>query len=242
MRATQTTTHLKLPRVRLDLPPAASLTIITFCVICIVALVGRIQSSTPSAIAVATPPLPIIIIASPLPVVPRLVAPAGQQVAAVPAAPRFVVAFAAPDGVALGAIPEPALSAITGRWGDTWLSTTHEGATVWVRSADLGANLANLAPVPQVVVQPVYVAAPQAPEPYQTDSEPAQAEQPAPAAPTPEPQPVDQRTIAIQAHYANEQQPAAVQQQGGYQDTPVQREWNRTEWRAEHCTGDVCVP
>ena len=72
----------------------------------------------------------------------------------------MVVAFAAPGGDVLGPIPEPPPGAITARWGDSWLATTWEANTVWVRAADLGMNLANVAPAPQVqpqvIYQPVY--------------------------------------------------------------------------------------
>src|SRR5258707_743638 len=78
------------------------------------------------SVAPAAPVDPIIIIAPPP--LPAMAVPTAQvqQVVYVPApaAPvRWVTAFASPENnIVLGPIPEPAVSAITGRWGDSWVS------------------------------------------------------------------------------------------------------------------------
>jgi hypothetical protein len=72
-------------------------------------------------------------------------------------APRYVFGFDSPNGRALGAIPALETSAIVARYGDEWLQTTHDGAPIWIRPADVGMQIADLAP-PAVV----YVEQPQA--------------------------------------------------------------------------------
>jgi hypothetical protein len=144
-------------------------------------LVGTIVQlrSAPSMAPAPTPVLPVIVIQKE--VAP---APAQQVVAQLPAAPvvRWVTAFGGPDmNTVLGPIPMPDASAITGRWGDSWVSTIHEGATVWIRVSELGASLANLAPAvaPAPAPQPAYAPQPQ----YQISNQGP----PAPPEPTPEP-------------------------------------------------------
>ncbi len=150
-----TTTHLKFPRARwydLSTPAAASLTI--FLLLLIALIVGRIRSAQ-QAVVVPTPA--IIIIATPAPrPAPTAAAAAPMQIAAV----RYVPGFDRPNGNVMGAIPEPAASAIVARWGDEWLETTHDNAPIWIRAADMGMSLANVAPVPQLQPQVVYVSSP----------------------------------------------------------------------------------
>ena len=101
-----TTTNLRLPRARwIELSPPVAATICIFLLLLIGLIVGRVRS-TPSVAAVPTPALDaIIIIASPLPVVPPTAAAA---VAALPpnALRRAVVAYDAPGGNVLGAIEQ----------------------------------------------------------------------------------------------------------------------------------------
>jgi hypothetical protein len=241
MQVSKTTVHLTLPalpRVRFTgLPLPLTVAICTFCLIAIAALAGRI-ASTPAVVLQPTPALvqPVIVIQKEPAAIP-IAAPA-QQVAQ-PAPVRMVVAFASPDGVALGPIPAPVLSAITGRWGDTWVSTTWQGATVWVRVSELGANLANLAPAPAAQpAAPAYVAAPVAPvveQPvYQVSNEPQNAPQP-PQQPVQEAQPVVVPLAPAPA-------PAAAPAPQAGMDTDVTRAWARTQWESEHCTAGKCVP
>jgi hypothetical protein len=142
------TTKLNLDR--LTLPPAALVAALVFIVAGGISAIGRYTAPRP--VAVPTPALaPIIIIATPVP------APAAEplQVAAVEPA-RYVVAFAAPDGAVLGAIPAPDTTAIEARYGDGWYMVTWNGAPAWIRAADLGvpAEVADLAPTeaPRIVV------------------------------------------------------------------------------------------
>ncbi len=83
------------------------------------------------------------------------------------------IAFASPDGAVLGPIPEPAASALLGRWGDGWVATSWEGATVWIRAADLHLSLADLAP--EVAPQVIYHVVNQPPQPTLTSDERAAA-------------------------------------------------------------------
>lgn len=161
-----TTTHLQLPSPRAwwNLPTPVAAAICIFCLLAIAAMVGRIQQ-TPIAAAVPTPALdPIIIIASPLPVVPPT---AAAVIAAVPsnALRRAVVAYDSPaNGNALGAIEAGRIYHLLARFGSEWLQADVAGSgVVWLRSSevlDLPADLADLKPTdaPRVVErQPVYV-------------------------------------------------------------------------------------
>ena len=238
MRIPQTTTHLKLPRVRFDLPPHVAGAICTFALIAIAALAGRI-ATTP---APEMPPI-IIIATSPAVIYPTAVpqAVSFQQQPAPAAAPvRWVTAFASPAGDVLGPIEAPELGAIVARFGDGWVATMHDGGMVWVRTADLGLNLANVepaAPVYEVVNAPVY-----APEQgYQADTY---------AAPTPvqeaPPPPVNERQAAIQGRLANEHAPvvAPVADHPMPQSPPddVTRALMQTAWEQEHCFAGKCIP
>lgn len=100
---------------------------------------------------------PIVIIATPQ-------AERPMQVAAV----RYVVAFDQPNGTALGPIPAPPISAVLARFGDAWVMVPWQAGQVWLRAADVGLpDVADLQPTvaPQVVYQPVYQPAPDAPAP-----------------------------------------------------------------------------
>ena len=97
----------------------------------------------------ATPEVAYVYIATPVPSVPLVEpAPQAQQVAAqLPAAaPRYVPVWAAPDGAVLGSIPWSSESPMLGRYGDGWVLTNWRDSQVWVRAADIGVSLANLAP------------------------------------------------------------------------------------------------
>jgi hypothetical protein len=147
-----TTTNLNKPRARwLDLPVPVAIAICLFAILAIAGLLGKIHSAA-SVAAVPTPGL-VILIATPQPEPVPIVAPvqvAYQQ------PPRHVVGFDSPNGNPMGAIPAPEPSAIVARFGDEWLQTTHDGAPIWIRAADVGMQIADLAPpaVVYVVSQP----------------------------------------------------------------------------------------
>lgn len=227
----KTTTRLKLPDPRRwwNVPAPLSLAICVVCTAGIIAAIGQIATQPREL-----PPI-IIVATAPAVVVPTAV-PQAQQAAYQPAAPvRWVTAFAAPDnGIVLGPIEAPELDQITGRWGDEWVSTDHEGATVWIRVSELGANLANLAPaLPQY--QPAPAPAYQ-PEPhYQTSNQPEAPQQPAE-------QPAGAPMVAAPVPQA---QPTAPPKSGiFFQQTPVQQALQAEAWRQEHCFGsgeaEVC--
>lgn len=241
MRIVQPTTHLKLPRVRFDLPLPASITIVVFCLITIVAVIGRIRSEAPAAPAIPTPA-----IAQPIVVIQKEPAAApAQPVINQPAMPRMVVAFAAPNGDVLGPIEAPDLGALVARWGDQWLATMHDGAMVWIRVSELGGSLANVAPAaPQI--QPVYQPAPAPayePQPqYQTDNAPP----PAPEQPADQPQ--QAQPVAAPVPQAQPAQPAATPSlQEALDRTAASTAANPNGgegWKLEHCMGsgdqEVC--
>jgi len=240
---TKTTTHLKLPSPShwLDLStPTAAAGICIFILLVIAALVGRVRSGP----SVATVPLaPIIIVASPLPVQPRLVAPVpAQQIAAVERpATRWITAFASPDGAVLGPIPWSVERAILGRFGDGWILTNWENGQVWIRAADLGVKLENLAPA---IAQP---AAPQpaqqAQPPYQVSNQPEPPAQPPAQAPEPPAQPAAAPVVAPQpAQQAQPTQQAQPPSGNLGHDTDVEAEWARVQWRSTHCYVDTCWP
>jgi hypothetical protein len=92
-------------------------------------------------------------------------------------APRLVVAFAAPNGIAFpDPIAQPDPSTWIGRWGDGWIEVAWSPNPIWIRAADIGAQLADVRPVPQITIAPV--AAPAPAQQYQIDSD-------LPAAPPP---------------------------------------------------------
>jgi len=185
---------------RLNIPVAVPVTLLVMATIVTIGTVGRY---TPRAVPQAQPTvaLPIILIATAQP----LPTSTPAAMIAVEQPPRYVVAFAAPDGAILGAIPQPRAEQITARFGDNWYMLEWNGGPAWVRAADLGLSIANLAP-PEVVYvaapAPVYAApvAPQAapaccPEPvegpaveapvYEVTYEAPAVEQPPTAAPVP---------------------------------------------------------
>ena len=176
-----TTTNLR-RRARLDqLPPPLAAVIVIFSLLAIGLIVGRIRS-TPAA-AVPTAQLPIILIASPLPVQPPTAVPPIQVAAVLPGTlARAVVAYDAPNGNVLGAIDAGRAYQVLARYGADWLQADVVGSgVVWLRSADvldLPAGLADVQPPP--APQVVYVSVPQAPPQ-------APASQAAESAPTPAP-------------------------------------------------------
>lgn len=226
-----TTTRLRLrPRDRLrtwlaQRDPVALVAVAVLPLIAVAALARQLLIASPIIASAPTPPLPIIIIATAPAQLPPTAAPQVQQVVyQPPAAQRWVPAFSSPDGAVLGAIPEPVMSAITGRYGDGWLSTAWQGATVWLRTADLGANLANAAPMP---------AAPAPQIVYQVVNQPAADPPPAvEAAPTaPAYQIASERQTNIQQHYV---QPISYPTRAPMEQDSVTQAWARQQYAAEH--------
>jgi hypothetical protein len=105
-----------IPRARWrDLPTPIAIVVTVFALLALAGLVGKIHTA-PAAAVQPTPGL-IILIATPVPAVPLVapVQPAQQVAVQIPAAPRYVVAFASPDiASVLGSIPMPDAAAITG--------------------------------------------------------------------------------------------------------------------------------
>lgn len=229
MATSQTTTRLRLVwrhRLRAWLAQRDPLVVIAAVCLPIIALLIagaaiRAQLSAPAVALAPTPPLPIILIATVRAV--ALPTPLAQPAAYQPPTVRYVVAFAAPNGDVLGPIVAPPLDAITGRWGDTWLSTTHDGATVWIRVADLGTNLANLAPAAPVPAPQVVYVASQPQSPVEAVPTPAAAAAPPPV--------VNERTLNIQQHYANDHLATPVPIAP---PTDVEKEWIHQESCFEH--------
>jgi hypothetical protein len=227
-----TTIHLNPPRARLSqvLPLPVMIAVIIFALLAGTALISRLGSST--AAAVPTPSLPIIILATaqaqPLPTPAAVV-----QVIAPAQARRWVTAFAAPGGDVLGPIPEPAASAILARYGNDWVMVAWQAGQVWIRAADLGLGLADIAPqiapapqvIYQVVNQPAQAAqdSPQQAEAPQPAIYSVEAQQPATALPTAPP-----AAPAIQAEYPTR---APMQQ------SEVDRNWAAEQYAAEHRVG-----
>jgi hypothetical protein len=228
---TKTTMNLKLATQhaarQLDQIPAALLVAIAVLFAAAgIATIGRLRSA-PSVAAVPTPGLIILIATEPAVVVPTAVPPAAQVAYQQPI--RYVTAWAAPDGVVLGPIPWSSDSPILGRWAETWLMTSWEGGNVWVRAADLGASLANLAPAPAAPAPQVI---------YQVVNQPAQPAPQAPAVAQPE-QPGYQ---AVQAAPAPQVAPAATPAPAMSTPTDVQRTWAAEQWREEHQVGNSYIP
>jgi hypothetical protein len=216
----------------------AAIAVVIFCLLGIAAAVGRIASA-PAVAVQPTPALPVIIIQKePAPAAPVVERAPVQQPAMQPAEPHYVVAFASPGGDVLGPIPMPALSALLGRWGDGWVMTDWQGGQVWIRAADMGINLIDLAPqiapaqplengprvisveqpAPPAVEQPAYQVSNDQPPP------PAPPERPAVALPAPAALP------------AQQEQPTAAPISPGNlgHDTEVEAEWARQQLRLEH--------
>lgn len=158
----QTTIRLRAATTQLiaaAVPPGAHRGILAALIgsIVVLSVVGALLRPAQSA------PQPIVVLATPA----RTPAPVVQAAAPVE---KWVIAWAAPNGDALGPIPAP--ETFTARWGDGWLATTHDGATVWVRTTDLldvRAALPDLAPTaaPTIVYVPAAqpAAAPTLPPP-----------------------------------------------------------------------------
>lgn len=252
---TKTTIHLTLPtlpRPHLDqLPAPVAIAVVIFCLLGIVGAIGRIAGA-PSAAAVPTArlPEPIIIIATPQALAVPLIEPA-QQIAAAPAGNvtrRAIVVYGAADlASAIGAVePGRAFTPVAHYGADWMIVDMADSGRVFVRVADLydlPPNLIDLkpAPAPQVIIQPVYVNAPErleapaapilAPaveQPYQVVNQPPEAPQ---AQPAPTIAPVQPTAVPAPAPAGNL----------GH-DTSVEAEWAREQWRQEHCIGDTCWP
>lgn len=154
---------------RMPLPPALTITILVLACAAGISAANRLGARQQAA-AMPTPALdPIIIIASPLPQgIPPTAVPAAQVATVLPnALRRAVVAYDSPNGSVIGAIEQGRAYQVLARFGNDWLQTDVTGSgVVWLRSADvldLPADLADLqpppvAPQPQVVYQPVYIA------------------------------------------------------------------------------------
>lgn len=170
-----TTANLKLPRAPrwLDrMPPALLVAVLVFVVAGGIAAVGR-YTTRPAIAVQPTPPLPIILIAT-----PQLVPPTPAAVVAA-VLPRFVVCYDQPvNGAVLGPIPAPGASGIVARYGAAWVMTPWDGGYCWLRAADVGlpavADLEPTAapPQPQVVYVAAQAAPTPAPEQYQIISTP----------------------------------------------------------------------
>lgn len=244
-----TTTRLRLPlrdRARAWLAQRDPLILIAAAVLPLVALllIGAVwRAQRPAQTATVQPTLaPIMIIAT---------ARAVELPTAVPVQPRLITAYDQPNGSAFPEpIPMPDPATWIGRWGDGWIQVQWQPNPVWIRTEDLGANLADVRPaVPSVQIAPV-VAAPALTleaEQYQVANESPAVEAAPPAA--------DERQTNIQAHYANEHidaapAPAAVpataatpslQDALDATNADVQAAPNGGDrWREEHCVADVC--
>lgn len=127
---------------------------------------------------------------------------------AVPTAtPRLITAYDQPNGVAFpDPIPLPDPATWIGRWGDGWIQVVWQPNPVWIMTADLGANLADVRPVPSVRIAPVGSAP--AEQQYHTASESPAGELGSPPTPLIE--------------LTGEQQ-AAVQREFGLTDTDRDR-------------------
>jgi len=209
---------------RLNIPAAVPVTLLVMATIVTIGTVGRY---TPRAVPQAQPTvaLPIILIATAQP----LPTSTPAAMIAVEQPPRYVVAFAAPDGAILGAIPQPRAEQITARFGDNWYMLEWNGGPAWVRAADLGLSIANLAP-PEVV----YVSVPQA--------------APAPAAPQAAPAPAVEAPVYEVTYEAPavEQPPTAAPQpthdysqivyptSAPMSQTDIERRWAAEQWCQEH--------
>jgi hypothetical protein len=130
---------------RLIIGMAALLGLITLALAAAWSIYRALPPATPAAQAQQPTSALIMVISTPVPTAVPLPT----------AAPRMVTAYDQPNGAALGPIPEPSARAIVARWGDAWLQTTWDNAPVWILAADLGANLADVRPVPSVVIAPV---------------------------------------------------------------------------------------
>jgi hypothetical protein len=127
-----------------------------------IALTAAYYRSLPPTVLASDP---VLIIAT----APAALPPAPRASAALPTAtPRLIVAYDQPNGNAFpDAIPIPSADQLVGRWGDDWIGVQWGVQIVWVRAADLGANLADARPVPDI--RPAAMPAPA--EPYTVANE-----------------------------------------------------------------------
>jgi hypothetical protein len=105
----------------------------------------------PPSPAVRTPD-PILIIATaraaPLPT-----ANIAKAMPVPTAPPRLVTAYDQPEGSAFpDPIAQPDPATWIGRWGDGWIEVAWQPNPVWIRAEDIGAELADVRPVPAVVI------------------------------------------------------------------------------------------
>lgn len=156
------TTRLKRPGARgwNDLPIPVALAICILAILAIATLVGKIHSGG-QIVAVPTPALPIILIATQPAIVPPTAVPI-QLAAVLPnTLRRAVVAYDSPNGSVIGAIEQGRAYSVLARYGSDWLQAdVTDSGIVWLRSADvldLPAGLADLQPTeaPQVIYQVV---------------------------------------------------------------------------------------
>ena len=162
---TKTTFHLSMPRWRLSVAhvrawlhqhdPLVLLAVPTLLVIVGLILARQITSAPAQA---AIPPAPIFIVQTAQ--AQAMPTSANRAAAVLPTAtPHLVVAFDSPNGIAFpDPIPEPPPATWIARWGDGWIEVQWSPNPIWIRSADIGANLADVRPVPSIVIAP---AAPQ---------------------------------------------------------------------------------
>jgi hypothetical protein len=144
---------------------------------------GRQRALAPIVLlATATPPLPTIPVAA---------TPSG------PTLPRAVIAYAAPDGIVLGAIEPGRAYRLAARSGDFWLQLdVADSGLVWVRASDLPEIAApDLAtPVSQPTPAPIYIA-PVPAMPAAPEAPVAPVPTPAQMAPLPTVPAIQQNTI-----------------------------------------------
>jgi hypothetical protein len=237
MQQSRTTIHLKLPDPRqLLIPAPVSLAICVVALGGILAAIGRIQSAP--AIAVPTPGLPIIIIATAQPVAVPLVEPV-QQIAQAPVGNvtrRAIVVYGAADlATAIGAVEPGRAFTPVAHYGADWMIVDMDGSgRVYVQVSDvydLPPGLADMrpAPAPQVIyVQPAHVE-----QPYQVDTPPA-----------PEPTTAPQAQPAIVAPVVSAPAPAPAADHAPPPSPPddVTRALMQEAWRQEHCVAGKCMP
>jgi hypothetical protein len=223
-----TTTRLKTPRRAArwlnQMPPTLSFAIALFIIAGGIASVKGLRSAY-EAVTVPTPMLPIVIIASPLPLQPPTAVPAVQVAAVLPnRLRRAAVAYDSPNGNVIGAIEQGRAYQVLARFGGDWLQADVVGSgVVWLRSADvldLPDGLVDLQPPPAPAVVYVPVSAPA----------PAYAAPLVEAAPTPATvyEVVNERQQNIQNRLIEIPTIAPMEM------TDANAEWARQQWAAEH--------
>jgi hypothetical protein len=179
---TKTTFHLSISRpalavahVRAYLAQRDPLALLFLALALLIAVALLRPHAAPASVAVQPTPEPIIMIATaraellPAPALARASAPLPTAV------PHMVWAYVSPNGAQFpDPIPAPDPRTWIARYGDEWIEVMWSPGPVWIRSADIGANLADIAPVPPVRYAPVGPPQPAADQPsYQVDSAPA---------------------------------------------------------------------